>query len=171
MAPHHLWYSAKTHQIDHQMSTTLVVCHCHHQEGPWFRTGTATTEPRRTEPHRNRTAGEPWKPNRQKVPLALYQKGFLRPGNRPIWGGLEGPRSPTAPPKPHLLPPLAGHRFFHYLAFPSHARPKCGRICNPPSPGAPCSTTQQGTDSSTISYFRPVHARNASTIWAPEKRE
>ena len=35
------------------------------------RTGTATTEPRRTEPHRNRTAGEPWKPNREKVPLSL----------------------------------------------------------------------------------------------------
>ena len=35
------------------------------------RSGTATTEPNRTEPHRNRTSGEPWKPNRKKVPLAL----------------------------------------------------------------------------------------------------
>ena len=75
--------------------------------------------------------------------------------------------SPTSescePPWPG---PIAGHRFFHYLAFSARTAPKRGRICTPPLPPQPWSPS-----CATASKAPTLPLFGVSSPYAPEMRK
>ena len=96
-----------------------------------------------------------------KITILGADIGVFRPKSS-IWGAWKAPSS-TTPSRAPILP-----LFGVSVPYAPEMRKNLHPLFPPQFPVAPCSTTQQGTDSSTVWHSRPLRARNASTIWPPE---